>query len=244
MNAQFNRQMCRFLALAAVAGLTGCSDRGNKVPKVLRLEGIAQRIDLQSKEVSMKVKRDDGKEDTLSGTIRDDTEVFINGRQQKLGDVREGDRVVAYVQKDKSGDSGKYIVTKVEVERPPELTARTTEPPPAPPPVRTEPPVDRTADPRANTEQRTANAHESQEQARQNMEDVVYGQIRLKMEESIAQRAQLLKQGTDPADPQIRRLEHSIMKARELLAEHGEILEDVEPPIVVPAAPTTQPATP
>ena len=63
-------------------------------------------------------------------------------------------------------------------------------------------------------------------------ENLIYAQIRIKMEEMIDQRAVLLHAGKSPSDVQIRQLEGSIMKARELLTENGEIVDEVEPPIV------------
>ncbi len=68
---------------------------------------------------------------------------------------------------------------------------------------------------------------------REQAENMIYATIRIRMEEMIAQRAKLLNEGRDPADVEVRRLEGSIMKARDLLMENGEVVEDVEPPIVV-----------
>jgi hypothetical protein len=72
----------------------------------------------------------------------------------------------------------------------------------------------------------------SDDDRRMMAQDLIYTRIRIKMEEMIAQRSTLLKQGKDPADPEIRQLEGSIMRARELLTEAGEKVEDVQPPIV------------
>lgn len=63
-------------------------------------------------------------------------------------------------------------------------------------------------------------------------ENMIYAQIRIKMEEMIEQRARLLREGKNPSDVEVRQLEGSIMKARELLVENGEIVEEVDPPIV------------
>lgn len=67
---------------------------------------------------------------------------------------------------------------------------------------------------------------------RRRAENLIYATIRIKMEEMIDRRAGLLKSGKDPSDVEIRQLEGSIMRARELLQEAGEIVEDVVPPIV------------
>lgn len=63
-------------------------------------------------------------------------------------------------------------------------------------------------------------------------ENMIYATIRIKMEDMIEKRAELLKSGHHPTDVEVRQLEGSIMRARELLMEAGEIVEDVVPPIV------------
>ena len=70
------------------------------------------------------------------------------------------------------------------------------------------------------------------EQKRGQAEDMIYATIRVKMEEAIAERAKLLKEGKDPSDERVRQLEGTIMRARSLLMENGEIVADVDPPIV------------
>lgn len=63
-------------------------------------------------------------------------------------------------------------------------------------------------------------------------ENMISATIRIKMEDMIEKRAELLKSGRPPSDVEVRQLEGSIMRARDLLQEAGEIVEDVEPPIV------------
>ena len=70
------------------------------------------------------------------------------------------------------------------------------------------------------------------EKKRSQAEDMIYATIRVKMEEAITERAKLLKEGVNPADERVRKLEGTIMRARSLLTENGEIVADVEPPIV------------
>lgn len=74
---------------------------------------------------------------------------------------------------------------------------------------------------------------ESDDAKRAAAENMIYARIRIKMEDMIDQRAKMLKSGKDPSDVEVRRLEDSIMRARELLEENGEVVEPVEPPIVV-----------
>ncbi|OWY73075.1 hypothetical protein B7486_01640 [cyanobacterium TDX16] len=61
---------------------------------------------------------------------------------------------------------------------------------------------------------------------------MIYATIRIKMEDMIEKRAELLNSGRPPSDVEVRQLEGSIMRARDLLQEAGEIVEDVVPPIV------------
>lgn len=63
-------------------------------------------------------------------------------------------------------------------------------------------------------------------------ENMIYATIRIKMEDMIEQRSALLKSGRHPTDVEVRQLEGSIMRARELLMEAGEMVEDIVPPIV------------
>jgi hypothetical protein len=73
---------------------------------------------------------------------------------------------------------------------------------------------------------------ESETARRKQTESMIYATIRIKMEEAIEKRATLLKAGKDPADEEVRSLEGTIMRARELLEENGEVVEPVDPPIV------------
>ncbi|MBK8271176.1 MAG: hypothetical protein IPK83_23820 [Planctomycetes bacterium] len=72
----------------------------------------------------------------------------------------------------------------------------------------------------------------SKEDQRQAVMDAVYANIRLQMEQAITERKQLLDAGTAPSDERVRALEGKIMKARELLVDNGESVDDVDPPIV------------
>lgn len=75
-------------------------------------------------------------------------------------------------------------------------------------------------------------AIDDREAQRQEKEDLIYALIRVKMEEYIQERKDLLAAGTPPYDEKVRKLEDSIMRARGFLLDHGEEVDDVEPPIV------------
>jgi hypothetical protein len=112
------------LALAGVvclvAGPLGCSDKSKKASKVRTIEGIAKHIDLKNNDVSMVFKDDRGVERELRGTIRENTEVRINGRDHRLEDIRENDRIAVTGYKEGSGDDAQLVATLIEVTRPPE----------------------------------------------------------------------------------------------------------------------------
>ena len=105
------------LTAASLAATTGCSDKDDKVPKIQRIEGVAKAVDTEHNHVSMSWVNKRGQTVTLEGTVRDDTEVWINGRAQKIEDVREGDRIVVEGYREKRGDEESLVATKIEVTR-------------------------------------------------------------------------------------------------------------------------------
>ena len=66
------------------------------------------------------------------------------------------------------------------------------------------------------------------------IEDLIYAEMRVKMESMITQRAQLLKSGKTSSDPEVQKLETSILRARKLLTDAGEVVGDINPPITTP----------
>ncbi|MCZ6816582.1 MAG: hypothetical protein O7F76_07745 [Planctomycetota bacterium] len=226
-----------------VAWNIGCTDSGSR-KKTKSYDGVANSINLQTKEVSITVVREDGSEHELKGTVRDDTEVWINGRQQALKDVNKGDKVRAWVVKDKS--DGKYIVIKVEVDRPlsykkpaddggvtsgesdspPSVSlASSTETKPVPEPVVVSDPLPEIVD------REPVPSRGSAIGSREDAEDMIYGQIRLRMEIAIEKRRELLSSGAGRIDPEVQAFETQITKARVYLIENGEIVGEVEPPL-------------
>lgn len=69
------------------------------------------------------------------------------------------------------------------------------------------------------------------EEKREQAANMIYAQIRLRMEEFIAERKKLMSEGKTRDDGRVQQLEGSILKARELLMEAGEMVEDIDPPI-------------
>lgn len=69
------------------------------------------------------------------------------------------------------------------------------------------------------------------DEKREQAANMIYAQIRLRMEEFITERKKLLSEGKTRDDARVQQLEGSILKARELLMEAGEMVEEVDPPI-------------
>lgn len=75
-------------------------------------------------------------------------------------------------------------------------------------------------------------SEEDLERRREEASDMIYALIRVRMEEAIIHRKELLESGRASSDVEIRRLENVIMNARQYLEEDGELVEPVDPPIV------------
>ncbi len=125
MYGRFGKITTTCLLLLTGTLLPGCSDSGNKPAKLRRLEGVAKQIDLKTGVVSMLWKNDKGEERILEGTVKEDAEIWINGRAQRLEDIRVGDKVVVFGTREKKGGEEKLIATRVEVTRPQETDWKT-----------------------------------------------------------------------------------------------------------------------
>lgn len=236
-----NPTACMVVVLVACI-LAGCSDNNGKKQKIRRLEGVAKTIDLEHNFVSMIRKDDKGNEIELKGTVNEDTVVLINGRSQKLADVRPGDKVVVYGFQKGSGTSKKLVATKVEVTRARDSDWKRPGESAAPPP----PPVVRKPEQKPETaaQQKPATPtpaagqgaqgppSPSDEQRRAETNDLIYALIRVEMENAIEKRAELLTAGRERSDLEIRQLEGKIMRARDLLTDAGEVVDELDPPIV------------
>ncbi len=114
-----NRVISTVLVLAAVAAVSGgCSDRGEEKRKIRKLEGIAVKVDLANNDVSMRVVNKRGKEQIFNGTLRENTVVIINGRDESAENINPGDKVVVFGYREGEGDQLKLVATKVIVTRP------------------------------------------------------------------------------------------------------------------------------
>lgn len=118
MNRMTNRLLWSQIALLAIFASSGCSDDAGNKPRIKKVQGVAKSIDVEKRIVSMTWTDDRGKERELEGTFKDDTEVFINGRSQEIGDIRPGDKVTVYGYRQGKGSELKLIAEKVVVDRP------------------------------------------------------------------------------------------------------------------------------
>ncbi|HEX9831814.1 MAG TPA: hypothetical protein VGA66_01790 [Mycobacterium sp.] len=93
----------------------GCGD-DDSGPQYAVIEGRALDIDADDK-VSMEYVNKQGV--TVEGTaeVDDNAEIWINGKQAKIEDVKKGDRVRAAVRIEGHDLNKRFIATKIEVER-------------------------------------------------------------------------------------------------------------------------------
>ncbi len=111
------RICCGSLLLSTLCLADGCSDRSADKRKIRKKEGIAQLIDVDRRTVSMVVTDKKGADLEVTGTFTDETEVTINGRSQKIEDIRTGDKVEVYGYQEGHGTEKKLVATKVIVLR-------------------------------------------------------------------------------------------------------------------------------
>lgn len=118
---------CALLALTCVVLMAaGCSERDDDKPKIRSRQGIASKIDLDNRVVSMLIANKDGESIELKGSFRDDTVVVINGRTQSIQDIRPGDKVEVEGYKEGEGLNMKWIAIRVTVDRPESSDWKTT----------------------------------------------------------------------------------------------------------------------
>jgi hypothetical protein len=116
MNRMYRSQIAWGAALLII--LTGgCSETGKKAKKIRTVDGIARKIDLKNNIVSMMVVDQKGQEREMQGSVREDSDIIVNGRASRLEDVREGDKVAVSYYREGKDDDIRFIATRVEVKR-------------------------------------------------------------------------------------------------------------------------------
>lgn len=106
------------LVLVVTPLLAGCGKKDEE-PKVGTRSGRVASYDKETGIVQMKVFDPDSKQEvTVPGTLAPNVEVIINGAVATLDDVKIDDKVKVTGMKVKEDGKRKFIVKKVEVERP------------------------------------------------------------------------------------------------------------------------------
>ena len=138
----------------------------------------------------------------------------------KTAKVRPFERVSKTPADDKQPAAKSVKVERPAAEKPPVRASAVK---------RTPPPVVKTAQ-----QPSPAPAPEGGDQGelRRDTTDAIYAAIRVRMEQAILKRKELLDAGRAPSDVEIRGLEGQITKARGYLIEAGEEVEDVDPPLL------------
>ncbi len=103
-----------FLATGALAIGAGCGE-GEPERKYRTIEGTAEKIDLPDR-VSMSFVNDSGIQRTVEGKVDPNAEIWINGRQAALEDIKPGDAVKVVGYAEGSGVGRSIVATKIEVE--------------------------------------------------------------------------------------------------------------------------------
>jgi len=112
-----NRSILVLCLLPALTLAIGCG-KGKPERKYYTLKGTAERVDADSGEVSMRAYIEKQQQwRVYTGQATDQTEVMINGRQAKLGDINPGDEgeVVGYIEGE--GFNKRLVATKISITR-------------------------------------------------------------------------------------------------------------------------------
>lgn len=255
-------RLAKFVPLALVAALllAGCRSQSKERRRTGSAKGTVTKIDLPNNNVSMKIlSQKTGKELEVAGILTAETEVWVNGVRKGPTDVEVNDEI--RVEYERTGDEleQKFVVKKVEVTR--AEGWKSTRPPAAQPPPnaslampgatkadlleadrRTQiaeggaPPDTPPAIPLTTSTSPADRAAQEQQ-----ITDIIYVEIRRRLDLAIGERAALLKAGKPADDPEVVNRENIIRKARSLLMERGENVEPVTPPLPEDA-PATKPA--
>ena len=103
-----------FLAAGPLAIGAGCGE-GEPERKYRTIEGTAEEIKPPNR-VSMSFVNDDGIERMVEGKVDPDSEIWINGRQAALEDIKPGDAVKVVGYAEGTGVGRSIVATKIEVE--------------------------------------------------------------------------------------------------------------------------------
>lgn len=105
------------LLLAAVTAFPGCG-KDEPEAEIKSQTGVIERIDREESRLTLRFynpKHD--REDTVTGTINADTEIFINGVVSSLKDLREGERVTVQGRIQRQKGELEVLALKIQAER-------------------------------------------------------------------------------------------------------------------------------
>jgi len=252
----FNRfSFLTFIVLSS-AMLFGCRSDSKQKHKTRSAKGTVTRIDMPNNSVSMKILNPKtGKELEVAGTFTAETEIWINGVKKGPNDVEINDEIRVEYQRDGDELESRFVVTKADVTR--AEGWKSTKPANLDPGklpmqgatkadlIRSDlkaeqgdggsaPPIDpRLAVPPTSTGPADRAVKEAE------VTDLIYGEIKRRYDQSVAERADLLKAGKPANDPELLKHEQTIRKARSLLIDRGMNVPPVDPPLP-DEPPTTQ----
>ena len=108
--------LSRVVLLTAALLLTAGCGKDRSEHKYAIREGTALEIDAEGN-VSMEFVNDKGIRMTGTGKVAADAEIWINGRQAAVSDVRPGDPIKVTLRIEGKKMNKTFIATKIEVER-------------------------------------------------------------------------------------------------------------------------------
>ncbi len=194
--------------------LGGCSPAEPKQPKSHKRDGVITRIDAPNKRVSMKVRdtKNPGKflDIEIEGSVTSETEIEINGRRATIDDLRVDDQVEALGYEREINGKKEIVAEALTIER-------VGEPAPAEPAA--------AAAPASAPEVDVAPTPAQPKQGLTGREALVMMVELLKQhrQKFLTEKAELLKQGKSPDDPEVKDLDQKIAKAEQHIAQTEDI---------------------
>jgi hypothetical protein len=201
-----------FLAIAVWAA--GCAPQGSDRPKRYTKDGVITRVDAANGRVTMKIRdeKDQSKflDKEVVGEINTQTEILINDKQGKIGDLMDGDRIQATGRIEGEGDAQRIVAEEIKVSR-----------------VMIEPAVDpRVAGASAPTERpasaAVASGPATQDKNKIEQVKLFIDLLRKNRNEARAQREKLLSEGIAEDAPEILQLDNKLRQIDEFIARTEE----------------------
>ncbi|MEE8170165.1 MAG: hypothetical protein V3T70_06425 [Phycisphaerae bacterium] len=205
--------------ILALAALPACDVKKSKQPESKRKEGVITRIELDQKRITIKIRdpkdRSRYLDTEIEGEITPTTEIFIDGRKATLAEVRVNDQVDAIGYRKGSGDEARIIAEELHIQRGEFVQVKS---PPAAGPAADPIDSDAAAAIPETTEQVKPPPAADDAERRIGLYRMMLEEFRKRKQELEAERAELIKQGMPPDDPEILRRQEMINRADESMA--------------------------